>query len=307
MRFEKLDLNLLVALDALIEDRNVSTAAKRLYLSQPALSGALNRLRDFFGDDLLVQSGRSMVLTAKAEELRLPVREALMFIRARITTPMVFDPTTAERKFFLHASDFAYDVLVADVIRDAARLAPGVRFEIFTPDRLMMDRLERGEVDLVMTLGSYLPNTHPKRLLFTDEHAVVCWSGGSYAAGLTRESYLAAGHVVAAFGPDRLPAFTEAYFAQLGISRRVELSVQNFTSIPLGVIGTDRIATMYRRHAEYFAQHMPLTIHKPPIDMPDITEEVLWHQMRGNDGGLNWFVELCRAHAARLPRNILPD
>jgi LysR family nod box-dependent transcriptional activator len=83
MRFERLDLNLLVALDALIEDRNVSMAARRLYLSQPALTGALNRLRDFFGDDLLIPSGRQMMLTPKAEELRGPVREALMLIRTK--------------------------------------------------------------------------------------------------------------------------------------------------------------------------------------------------------------------------------
>src|SRR4051812_4555036 len=104
MRFERLDLNLLVAFDALIEDRSVSMAAKRLFLSQPALSGALNRLRDFFGDELLVPSGRQMIPTPKAEELRGPVREALMLIRSRITTPSTFDPATADRLFSLAAS-----------------------------------------------------------------------------------------------------------------------------------------------------------------------------------------------------------
>src|SRR5687767_5141559 len=107
MRFERLDLNLLVALDVLIEERSVSVAANRLFLSQPALSGALNRLREYFNDELLVQSGRQMILTPKAEELRAPVREALMFIRSRITTPSDFDPATAQRKFILVASDYA--------------------------------------------------------------------------------------------------------------------------------------------------------------------------------------------------------
>lgn len=293
MRFEKLDLNLLVALDALIEDRNVSAASKRLHLSQPALSGALNRLRDFFGDELLAQNGRTMVLTPKAEELRGPVREALMFIRARITTPAAFEPATAERKFRIHVSDYAYDVLIADVTRKAMTLAPGVSFELFTPDRRMMERLERGEVDMIMTIDSYLPDTHPKQALYTDEHSVISWSEGRYAHALSAEEYLAAGHVIAAFGPDRLPAFTEAHLDHQGISRRVDISVQSFTSIPRSIVGTDRLATMYRRHAEYFAQFMPITIQRPPLSFPDIVELAQWHTSRAGDGAIRWLLDLC--------------
>ncbi|MGD4540209.1 LysR family transcriptional regulator, partial [Xanthomonas citri pv. citri] len=106
MRFERLDLNLLVALDVLIAERSVSAAAKRLHLSQPAVSGALNRLREFFRDDLLVQVGRQMVLTPKADELADPVRDALLLIRTRITQPAGFDPATAEREFTIVASDY---------------------------------------------------------------------------------------------------------------------------------------------------------------------------------------------------------
>jgi LysR family transcriptional regulator, nod-box dependent transcriptional activator len=109
MRFERLDLNLLVVLDELIQEKSVSAVARRLNLSQPAISGSLNRLREYFGDDLLVPSGRTMLLTPKAEELREPVRDALMLIRTRITTPTAFDPATAERRFVLTASDYRRD------------------------------------------------------------------------------------------------------------------------------------------------------------------------------------------------------
>ncbi|MGZ8350241.1 MAG: LysR family transcriptional regulator [Allosphingosinicella sp.] len=303
MRFDRLDLNLLVALDALIEDRSVSSAAKRLYLSQPALSGALNRLREYFRDDLLVQSGRQMILTPKAEELRGPVREALMFIRSRVTTPRDFDPATAERKFSVIASDYAFHVLVDDVLHDAYRQAPGVSFELSSPDRLGGERLERGEIDLMITISSYLGEGHPKRPLYSDEHAVICWSEGMHKDGLTPESFAAAGHVIAVFGPERHPAFTEQYFTQLGLTRRVAVSLPSFAALPPAVVGTDRLATMYRRHAEYFAQRLPIIVHTPPMPLPTVVEEMQWHSLRSNDQGVQWLVELFTTRARTLPRN----
>lgn len=302
MRFERLDLNLLVALDVLIEERSVSVAANRLFLSQPALSGALNRLREYFNDELLVQSGRQMILTPKAEELRAPVREALMFIRSRITTPSDFDPATAQRKFILVASDYAFHVLISDVIRDSATIAPGITFELYAPDRMALERLERGEVDLILTISSYLSDEHPKRPVYEDEHAVISWSEGQHKNGLTREAFLAAGHVVAVFGPERNPAFTEQFFIQQGISRRVEVSLPSFAALPQAVVATNRLATMYRRHAEFFARFLPLIIHEPPVEMPRIREEMQWHSLRSNDQGVQWLAGLISDRAERMPK-----
>jgi LysR family transcriptional regulator, nod-box dependent transcriptional activator len=301
MRFQRLDLNLLVALDALIEDRSVSTAARRLFLSQPALSGALNRLREYFRDDLLVPSGRQMILTPKAEELRGPVREALMLIQAKITTPLEFDPATAERKFNLVASDYAFNVLLADVVREAAAVAPGISFQFDTPGKLAFERLERGEVELILTISSHLANEHPRIPVYEDDHAVICWSEGAHREGLTVQSFLDAGHVVAVFGPERNPAFTETYFVQQGISRRVEISLPSFSALPQAVVGTNRLATMYRRHAEFFAKFLPLMLHEPPVPMPRIAEEMQWHALRSNDHGLQWLVQLISDCAKRMP------
>ena len=300
MRFERLDLNLLVALDALIEDRSVSRAAERLFLSQPALSGALNRLRDYFRDDLLVPSGRTMVLTAKAEELRGPVREALMLIRARITTPLVFDPVTAQRQFTIVASDYVFNVLLAPMFEVAEKTAPGISFEMFPTDRRGIDRLERGEADVVITISGYLSEDQPRLKLYDDEHAVICWSGGPHAAGITPDAFLAAGHAVAFFGGDRHPAFTETYFSQQGISRRIEVRLPSFSLLPQALIGTSRVATMYRRHAEYFAAQMPITLLDPPIELPRVAEEVQWHSRRGGDQGIRWLIDLLAEHSARL-------
>lgn len=300
MRFERLDLNLLVALDALIEERSVSAAARRLFLSQPAVSGALNRLREYFGDDLLVPSGRQMILTPKAEELRGPVREAFNFIRAKITIPGEFDPGTAIREFKIVTSDYAFHVIVSEVIRQAAKLAPGVTFELAPTDRMATEQLERGEVDLFLTISSHMDKGHPQETLFDDEHAVIAWSQGKYGKNLTAEDFLGAGHAVAYFGPERYPAFTETYFVQQGIDRRIEVRLPTFASLPEAVIGTDRLATMYRRHAEYFERFLPIKIHDSPLPLPRVVEQIQWHSIRNNDKGLKWLLGLFLEEAARL-------
>ena len=300
MRFERLDLNLLVALDVLIEERSVSAAAKRLHLSQPAVSGALNRLREFFADELLVQSGRQMLLTAKAEDLAVPVRQALTLIRTRITTPAVFDPASAERTFALIASDYAFNVLLADVVAEVAQLAPGIGFEIIPPEPRSIERLERGELDLAVTIETHLVPDFPRLPLYEDEHAVICWSGGPHAAGIDADGFIAAGHAVAYFGPARLTAFSETWFDRQGLERRIDVRVPSFTMLPQAVVGTTRVATLQRRYAEYYARFLPITVLPMPFDIPLLREMVQWHPMRDRDDGLKWLIDLIRRHASAL-------
>jgi DNA-binding transcriptional LysR family regulator len=300
VRFERLDLNLLVALNALIEERNVSAAARRLHISQPAMSGSLNRLRDFFGDELLVPAGRQMALTQRGEELHGPVRDALNFIRFRITTPTQFDPATSDRRFTIGASDYAYDVLIADAIAAASAMAPGVSFEVTLSGPGALERLDRGELDLFFTIDDRLNDEHPKQALFEDEHVVVCWSGSRYGASIGRAEFLAAPHAIAVLGPESFPSFIENFFKQHKIQRRVEVSLPSFSALPHALMGTDRLATMYRRHAEYFAGFLPLVLHEPPIALPAVREMVQWHRVGAEDAGLKWLLNVMAKRAASL-------
>ena len=117
---------------------------------------------------------------------------------------------------------------------------------------------------------------------------------------VTPESFLEAGHVVALFGPERHPAFTETYFAQQGINRKIEVRLPFFSALPNAVVGTNRLATMYRRHAEYFAGLLPITIHEPPIFLPTIQEDAQWHSLRSADEGLRWLVGLVQSEAQKM-------
>ncbi len=301
MRMEKLDLNLLIALDVMLETRNISAAARQLNFSQSALSGALGRLRLFFEDELLVQRGRQMVPTPKAEELAGPIRQVLMLIRSQITTPARFEPSEAERRFRIITSDYAYDVLLADALVRASTLAPKISFEVIPAGYASLQRLEQGEIDLFVSISSYLAEAHPSRDLFEDRHAVVAWAQNpEVGAELDRETYLRLGHVAVRFGGARARAYTEDYFTQVGINRRIEAIVPGFSSVPASIVGTHRLATVWRRHAEHFARLYPLSIYEPPIDMPHIREGVQWHTVRDKDEGLQWLIGLISDEARKL-------
>lgn len=300
MRFERLDLNLLVALSVLIEERSVSAAARRLHLSQPAVSGSLNRLRDFFGDELLVQSGRQMVLTPKAKELAEPVNDALMLIRTRITTPARFEPQSAEREFRIITSDYVYTIMLGSLLAELAHKAPGLTFDILLPEARTMEFLERGEADLLITIDSHVRADFPQVPMFDDKHAVICWSESSHAAGVDVEAFSTAGHAISYFGPARVPAFSEIFFEQYRIDRRAEVHVPSFTMLPQAVIGTDRLATLQRRYAEYCTNFFPITVLPLPFDMPALHEVAQWHPMRAQDAGLQWLIKVIGERAAQM-------
>lgn len=313
MRFDRLDLNLLVALDTLIERCNVSLAANDLCLSQSAMSGALKRLREYFGDELLVQRGRTMLLTPKAKQLAKPVREALLYVRNHITTPARFDPATSERCFHIVCSDYSHQVILADVIGEISNVAPGVTFEIHTPDSYMIDMFHRGEIDLFVTANHpqvHIEPEHPNKDLFLDEEVAICWKDSDIQTptfDIAKFSTL--GHAVVNFGPHKSPSISEAIYEQRGIQRRIEITVPSFSSLPMSVIGTQKIATMHRRQAEFFARLLPIRILALPFEMPMIREIVYWHTMRGSDEGLRWLLsrvlDACEKLAPCVARNLV--
>jgi LysR family nod box-dependent transcriptional activator len=241
-----------------------------------------------------------MILTPKAEELAQPVRQALTLIRSKVIKPMQFQPETAERNFLIAATDYVFHVLLVAALARASKEAPNVTFEILSMDRFATERMERGEIDLVITLGKFMHPHHPRAFLFEDEHAVICWSESTYSKSFDAEQFYKAGHAVACFGVDRHPAFTDTYFAEHNVDRKIELRLPSFAAFPNAVIGTQRVATMYRRHAEYFARMLPISVLPMPFPMPNVQEEAQWHSMRSKDEGLQWLLGLLQGEAEQL-------
>lgn len=292
MRFDRLDLNLLVALDILLETQSVSKAADRLNLTQPTLSAALNRLRDYFQDELLLQTGRTMIMTAKARELAPVVRESLNFIRFKITSPETFDPSTTKRCFKIIASDYVFDLLLSKILARAEKLAPGATFEIAPPGPRWLRKFENGDIDLMFTIDSHMTENHPHKLLFSDYDAVICWSRGKYSKGLNKEDFLNADHAVAVFGEERSLTSTDIFFKNIGIQRNISVTVPSFTGLARAVIGSNRIATLHSLHTKMLENNYPITVHPLPVEGPEIKIVTQWHQLRQNDAGVKWLLDL---------------
>jgi DNA-binding transcriptional LysR family regulator len=177
MRFEKLDLNLLVVLDALLQDKSVSAAAERLNLSQSGASAALARLREFFEDDLLVPTGRTMNTTPRADKLIEPVRFALDNIRATILTPQIFDPSVSDRTITITAIDYVVQVLLTQAISTFAKEAPHMRFRIDTLTTDPVAMLQRGLTDIIIGLDYIMSPEHPSDWLYDERFVVINWKG----------------------------------------------------------------------------------------------------------------------------------
>lgn len=292
MRFEHLDLNLLVALDVLLEEQNITRAAARLHMTQSATSGVIGRLRIYFEDDLLVQVGRKMMLTPRAKQLQNPVREVLLKIQTSITNKPGESTAESKRHFRIMASDYLICVIFAEVIKQANQEAPFVTFELVSPNDSPLEMLLHGEIDLMIAPEHYVSTQHPSQLLFEEQHVCVVWEGNtSVCQNLTLERYLEMGHIAATFGRNRTPGMDEWLIKQYGCSRRLEVITHDFSTIPSLIIGTERIATMLSRLAALYAKTLPLRLIRPPVELTTMKEYMAWHRSMDSDPMLRWLRE----------------
>jgi LysR family nod box-dependent transcriptional activator len=287
MRFNKLDLNLLVALDALLTEESISRAAEKIHLSQSAMSNALARLREYFDDELLVQVGRKMELTSRAEALKDAVRDILVRVDATVAAQPEFVPSQSNRLFRMLVSDYTMMTLMPHVLEIAYRQAPGMRFDlrpqVSNPQRV----LERGEADLLIIPRDFCSTEHPSEMLFEESFCCVLWNESNLASGdMTAERYMASGHVVV--HPGDGIALEATFVQRLGIIRRVEASTFSFLSPAHLVVGTHRIATMHTRLARQAARSLPITVRTMPVAMPKMEQCVQWHKHRTSDQGITW-------------------
>jgi DNA-binding transcriptional LysR family regulator len=289
LRFKGLDLNLLVALDALLETRSVSAAAGRLNLSQPAMSAALSRLRDYFGDELLVASGKRMHPTAYAEVLLPQLKESLASLDSLISNPTLFDPMTSHRTFRILGSDYVTAAALVPLIERLAEEAPGVRLDIGPVQDDATEQIEEGKVDLLLTPDNHIHPDHPADLLWEERQVIVGWNRNPlFGHPVTEEAVFAAGHVAVLMGRIRTPSFADRELAIMGKVRRIEVATSSFLAVPWLLQGTNRLAFMHERLARSVVKLFPLEWAPTPFDFPIMREMVQHHRARSGDAGLTW-------------------
>jgi LysR family nod box-dependent transcriptional activator len=289
MRFKGLDLNLLVALDILLETRSVSRAAERLNLSQPAISAALARIRRYFGDEILVVRGKRMYPTAFAETLLPRIRQALRDIDAILATSISFDPASSQRMLRLVASDYIIASLLVPLVRRLAELAPNLRLDLAAPDADSVSLLESGKIDLLITPEAFIANDQPSELLFEEQQVVVGWSGNPQLhRPLTTDDYLKAGHIAVAFSRDRTLSFADNQIEHLFPGRRIEVFAPSFTVVPWMLQGTERLALMHGRLFRVLRSRFDIISVPLPFEFPLMREMLQYHHARTDDDGLRW-------------------
>ena len=216
MSLAGVDLNLLVALDALLAERSVTRAAGRLGLSQPGMSNTLARLRKLFGDPLLVREGMALVPTPRAEALRQPVREALSLIQQALAGRPGFDPARDRATFTVSCSDYSLLMLIGPLVRRLAAAAPGLTIQVLPRVANAVRLLRDGEANLVIEPAEIMPGvTLPSLRLFADRWVCCVWAGtAEVGEQMTMETYLRLGHLVYSAVRGHPVSIVDTYLAQ---------------------------------------------------------------------------------------------
>jgi len=284
MRLAGIDLNLLTSLDALLAEQNVTRAAKRLGVTQPAVSHSLRRLRELLDDPLLVRSKTGMMATPRALELRGSVRAALDAAEVVLRSKPAFDPATAERTFVVSMADQQSFLLLPPLVERLVREAPGIRIDVRPPPN---DALPN---DIELAVGVFIgaPASNHEQTLWTETFVCLLRKNSAATRGtFDRKRYLALSHLLVA--PRGTPgSFVDDMLAKAGERRNVTVRVPHFLVAPHVVATTDLVWTAPEGIARVFVEHLPLVVREPPFRVDGFTVAMRWHARMANDPGLAW-------------------
>lgn len=299
-RFNQFDLNLLRALDVLLEEQNITHAAARMNVTQPAMSGALQRMRDYFGDQLLIRVGREMKLTPLAQSLAGPVRAWLTDIRQNLGVDPQFDPKTIRRDFTIAMSDYAAYVIMPKLLERLASTAPYISCNIAPLNEAVFAKLASNEIEFSIAsdhwrgYGSYESPGRDIRnnLLFTDTFVcVVAEANPVTGPALSLEDYLNMQHLVVRM-EGHLLSIVEHTWRIEDLSPRVAASATSFTSMIGMVRGTPHVATVQARLARGLTAALGVREMACPIEIPQLREALLWHARNDFEPGHRFMREL---------------
>lgn len=288
MNLPSLDLNLLVALDALLSEASVGRAGARIGLSQPATSHALRRLREIVDDPLLVRVGARMELTPRAQALRAPLAEALNQVKDLFVSAG-FDPATSTRRFAVMMPDLVVDLVMPPLVERIGSLAQGVRIDVVpwqSPAALSPDFSR--SIDLVLSCtGEAFPGFHRQRL-YTDKDALAVRRGHPFGARLKRlDAFLAARHVAVVGNGQREDMIDEWLHTQ-GVERRIALVVPSYLQALRMAARTDLVAFVPGRLIAALSAPLSLLAVAPPLD-PGVDEQFMFYPTRAQvDGASIW-------------------
>lgn len=299
MRIESIDLNLLLALDAIASERHVTRAAEKIGLSQPAMSNALARLRRIFDDPLFERRGGQMRPTARAHQIAVPVAEALSRLREAIEPQRRFVPEESSREFFVVTNDYAEAVLLAPLVREIQRLAPSIALRTIRTSFLFslpVDRLESGEIDLALGfLGERAAPRHGLLSKSLFEERFVCITRSRHPRVRTRlglRAFLDIPQVRVLYPGEERIGTIDVTLRGRGLARHVALTIPHLAPIPSIVARTDLLGVVPERLARAEARGKRLRIHPLPIPLASFSVVIAWHERNQFDPAHSWLRDL---------------
>ena len=298
VNLRSVNLNLLPVLSELLHQRNVSEAARRLNLTQSAVSAALKRLREMFDDELLVIRGREMILTERAARL-LPDVERFMETAATFLEERPFDPATANDRFHIATADYVTALLMPGLGPAMEREAPGVRVQITGGAPTTAKDLRQGIIDLVIApegIAHWLPLNFQLResgfehkVCFEEPLVAIERLGPEEPRPYDLDSYLARPHASFFFTSDVHASVEQEALEALGLRQNDRILVPEFTMLPIIVATTNAVSVVPRTVARDFSRWLPLRIFEPPIRLPPMRLVMVWSRARENEEPLAWF------------------
>jgi DNA-binding transcriptional LysR family regulator len=294
MKLGQIDLNLLVVLDALLQEKNVTRAAERLHLSQPAVSTALGRLRKVLDDPLLVKNGRYLQMTPRAESLIDPVRNVLATIEQTIVRPDGFDPTRDTRCFRITASDYVAVMLLRPLLGRLAGLAADLRLDIAPVSAQYLTALQRDEVDIAILPDriveeAALPDCS-RTPVIDDRFVGAVWTGHPHAAGrLDVELFAVSPYLTLAYSGS--PAIYEQDLDDAAVHRHVTATASSFVSMAFMLAGTELVAVLPEKLARRVADAADIRLLEPDVPLRPLRQSAYWHVRRDRDPGHVWLRE----------------
>jgi DNA-binding transcriptional LysR family regulator len=286
----RLDLNLLVTLDVLLSEHNVTRAAERLHFSQPSVSVHLARLRDVFGDPLLLPGPRGMRPTARAEALREPLRQVLDALERVVSPASPFNPAEANQTWRVAAADYAESTILLPALAGLRSAAPGTRLAVLELDPPRIARqAEQGEIDLAFHTSDDAPSGLRRRALFTERYVLAGRAGHPRLKRRpTLAQFCALDHVIVSPDGGGFRGITDEVLAEAGLARRVVLSVPHFLFVMSVLASTDLVAMLPSRLVRDTSM---LRVVEPPVDIPGYEMAMLWHERSHRDPAHQWLRE----------------
>jgi DNA-binding transcriptional LysR family regulator len=296
MRLNKFDLNLLLALDALLRERSVTHAAERLYVSQPAMSAALAKLRKYYRDPLLTRIGRDLELTPRGRALREPVQQTLLHAQAALGTPTLFDPSKEKRTYRVLCPDYVSPWVMPRVLQRMEKWAPGIRIQVERPSVSGLASLAQGDIDLLLAIDA--PETLPLptipesicRAFVVDLRyvAIVAINHAEIGAALTREQFLRLPHVIVR-PSGQTSLVEESVHDRFGRQLDIRALTENLLELPYLVTGTSFIGVTLEPLSRALRDSKRLKVLELPEGiMPTSRLDMLWHRASQPDPGHCW-------------------